>query len=53
LLHPRYLDSLAKLIGSKRSKGRAQPGDPARVAACFGRAPKRERMGHRGVVSGE
>ena len=38
LLDPRYLDSRAKLIDLKRSMGRAQAGDPARVAALYGLA---------------
>jgi gamma-glutamyltranspeptidase/glutathione hydrolase len=36
LLDARYLDARAKLIDSKRSMGRAQPGDPARIAATLG-----------------
>jgi gamma-glutamyltranspeptidase/glutathione hydrolase len=38
LLDPRYLDSRSKLIDPKRSMGRAQAGDPARVAADYGLA---------------
>jgi gamma-glutamyltranspeptidase/glutathione hydrolase len=38
LLDPGYLDSRAGLIDPKRSMGRAQAGDPARVAAKFGAA---------------
>jgi gamma-glutamyltranspeptidase/glutathione hydrolase len=38
LLDLRYLDSRAKLIDAKHSMGRAQAGDPARVAARYGLA---------------
>jgi gamma-glutamyltranspeptidase/glutathione hydrolase len=38
LLEARYLDSRARLIDPKRSMGRAQAGDPARVAARYGLA---------------
>jgi gamma-glutamyltranspeptidase/glutathione hydrolase len=38
LLDSRYLDSRAKLIDASHSMGRAQAGDPARVAARYGLA---------------
>jgi len=38
LLDSRYLDARAKLIDPKRSMGRAQAGDPARVAVRYGLA---------------
>jgi len=36
LLDPRYLDSRAKLIDTRRSMGRARAGDPAGIAAGYG-----------------
>ena len=38
LLETRYTDSRAKLIDPKRSMGRAQAGDPTKIAARFGNA---------------
>jgi len=55
LLESRYLDSRAKLIDPKHSMGRAQAGDPARVAALRGVAEPLELLSttHVSVVDAE